>query len=96
MHRSSIENRVLEELFNGSSSSSSPSHTFGRDSVAADQLPTYNPQSHVAKKQRNRVRSVETTVHLIPLLLVLCAIILWLFSNPGNRSQLPFFSRSSI
>uniref|UniRef100_A0A5B7BM55 Uncharacterized protein n=1 Tax=Davidia involucrata TaxID=16924 RepID=A0A5B7BM55_DAVIN len=78
MHRSSSATQVSEFLTH---SSSSPSQNF-RPSSEADQLPTYNPQSHVAKKERIRLRSAETAVHLIPLLLVLCAIILWFFSNP--------------
>ncbi|KAA8526018.1 hypothetical protein F0562_007882 [Nyssa sinensis] len=79
MHRSSSATQV-SELFTHSSSSS-PSQNF-RPSSDANQLPTYNPQSHVAKKERIRLRSAETAVHVIPLLLVLCAIILWFFSNP--------------
>ncbi|KAF2315100.1 hypothetical protein GH714_038159 [Hevea brasiliensis] len=46
------------------------------------QLPTYDPLSHVAKKERSRLRSAENAIHLIPLVLVLCAIILWIFSSP--------------
>ncbi|EEF30595.1 conserved hypothetical protein [Ricinus communis] len=47
------------------------------------QLPTYDPLSHVAKKERSRLRSAENAIHLIPLVLVLCAIILWFFSSPA-------------
>ncbi|KAJ9147655.1 hypothetical protein P3X46_029790 [Hevea brasiliensis] len=49
------------------------------------QLPTYDPLSHVAKKERSRLRSAENAIHLIPLVLVLCAIILWIFSSPESR-----------
>ncbi|XP_057475343.1 uncharacterized protein LOC130763448 isoform X2 [Actinidia eriantha] len=79
MHRSSSATRVSEPHFN---QASSPSRSLRPESDAGDQLPTYDPQSHVAKKARTRLRSAETAVHLIPLLLVLCAIVLWFFSNP--------------
>ncbi|EYU19462.1 hypothetical protein ABFS82_01G104600 [Erythranthe guttata] len=58
---------------------------FSNQSPAADteeQLPTYNPESHVAKKDKSRLRSAEAAVHIIPLLLILCAVILWFFSSP--------------
>jgi hypothetical protein len=45
-------------------------------------LPTYDPLSHVAKKELSRIRSAHKAVHLIPLLVLLCAIILWFFSSP--------------
>lgn len=38
--------------------------------------------SHLAKKERSRFRSAENSIHLIPVLLVLCAIVLWFFSSP--------------
>ncbi|CAL5359758.1 unnamed protein product [Camellia sinensis] len=91
MHRSSSATRVSSssEFLNHSSSSSSlssssQSQTFKPLSISSDQqLPTYNPQSQVAKKERTRLRSAETAVHLIPLFLILCAIVLWFFSNPA-------------
>ncbi|XP_057475344.1 uncharacterized protein LOC130763448 isoform X3 [Actinidia eriantha] len=83
MHRSSSATRVSEPHFN---QASSPSRSLRPESDAGDQLPTYDPQSHVAKKARTRLRSAETAVHLIPLLLVLCAIVLWFFSNPEDLS----------
>ncbi|XP_059657648.1 uncharacterized protein LOC132304117 isoform X2 [Cornus florida] len=93
MHRSSSASRVSEllayssssSLSSSSSSSSSASQSF-RPSSDSDQLPTYNPQSHVAKKEISRLRSAETAVHFIPILLVLCAIVLWCFSNPESRA----------
>ncbi|XP_057510864.1 uncharacterized protein LOC130793259 [Actinidia eriantha] len=81
MHRSSSATLVSEPHFNHSSS---PSRSLRTESNAGYQLPTYDPQSHLAKKERTRLRSAETAVHLIPLLLVLCAIVLWLFSNPED------------
>ncbi|KAF7145697.1 hypothetical protein RHSIM_Rhsim04G0160200 [Rhododendron simsii] len=83
MHRSSSGSRVSDEY-----SDHPPSNQSFRSesaTTAADQLPKYNPQSYVANKERSRLKSAETAVHLIPLLLVLCGIILWFFSTPGEN-----------
>ncbi|KAE9606879.1 hypothetical protein Lalb_Chr09g0324231 [Lupinus albus] len=45
-------------------------------------LPTYDPLSHVAQKEQHRLKSAQKAIHLIPLLVLLCAIILWFFSSP--------------
>ncbi|EPS68747.1 hypothetical protein M569_06028, partial [Genlisea aurea] len=47
-----------------------------------DELPVYEPQSEVAKKDRAKSKFSENAVHVIPLVLLLCCIILWFFSNP--------------
>ncbi|XP_062146915.1 uncharacterized protein LOC133854676 [Alnus glutinosa] len=78
MHRSSSNSRVSEEFFSSPSSQSS--------SDADQLLPTYDPLSHVAKKERSRLRSAESAVHAIPLVLLLCGIILWIFSTPELRA----------
>uniref|UniRef100_A0A2N9FTK8 Transmembrane protein n=1 Tax=Fagus sylvatica TaxID=28930 RepID=A0A2N9FTK8_FAGSY len=83
MHRSSSSSRVSEEFFSSQSSSSS-------DTDQQLVLPTYDPLSHVAKKQRSRLRSAEFAVHLIPLVLVLCATILWFFSTPEFNADVTF------
>ncbi|KAL9242762.1 hypothetical protein vseg_016730 [Gypsophila vaccaria] len=81
MHRSSSNTRVADDFYKNSSAYySSPAPADGGD--VAGNLPMYNPTSHVAKKERSHVRSAENAVHLIPLVLVLCAAILWFFSNP--------------
>ncbi|KAK7307760.1 hypothetical protein VNO77_41107 [Canavalia gladiata] len=49
-------------------------------------LPTYDPLSQVAQRELSRLRSARNAVHLIPLLILLCAIILWFFSSPLNHS----------
>uniref|UniRef100_A0A803LUH0 Uncharacterized protein n=1 Tax=Chenopodium quinoa TaxID=63459 RepID=A0A803LUH0_CHEQI len=36
-------------------------------------FPVYNPGSHPAKKEKSRLRSAENAIHLIPLVLLLCA-----------------------
>ncbi|KAH0974111.1 hypothetical protein GBA52_016010 [Prunus armeniaca] len=93
MHRSASASRVSEDLVVTSSSTSPPPSTFKPTTDdSSDQhlhLPTYDPLSHVAKRERRRIRSAENAIHIIPLLLVLCAIILWFFSNPGTIQQYP-------
>ncbi|KAI4315209.1 hypothetical protein L6164_028042 [Bauhinia variegata] len=79
MHRSSSSSRVSEET---------PVYSGLRTSTDGEQqLPTYDPLSYVAQKERSRLRSAERAIHLIPLLLIVCAIILWLFSTPGHKSR---------
>lgn len=100
MHRASSTTRVSDEFFSAGTnsaavaaaamSSPNPKPTVASPATAnsdLDHLPTYNPLSHVAKKEKNRFRSAENVIHLIPLMLVLCAIILWLFSGPGKETK---------
>ncbi|KAL3499709.1 hypothetical protein ACH5RR_038802 [Cinchona calisaya] len=103
MYRSSSTTRVSDEFFSNSSSSSSASAAASAGGAIMsspnpklppttttsdlDHLPTYNPMSHVAKKEKYRFRSAENAVHLIPLLIVLCAIILWFFSSPALSAK---------
>ncbi|KAF8412457.1 hypothetical protein HHK36_000421 [Tetracentron sinense] len=70
MHRSSSTTRASEEFF-------------VHASLDGDELPSYNPLSDVAKKEKSRARSAENAVHLIPFVLVLCAFVLWFFSHPA-------------
>ncbi|KAL3331053.1 hypothetical protein AABB24_034715 [Solanum stoloniferum] len=78
MYRSSSSSRVSEEFFFNSSP-----NLKSTISTETEELPTFNPQSHVAKKERNRLRSAENAIHLIPLILLLSAIVLWVFSSPA-------------
>ncbi|CAH8384310.1 unnamed protein product [Eruca vesicaria subsp. sativa] len=41
-------------------------------------LPRYDPNSHPGKKDKSRFRSAENAIHFIPLILILCALILWM------------------
>ncbi|KAJ4828531.1 hypothetical protein Tsubulata_002866 [Turnera subulata] len=86
MQRSTSSTRVVDELFKNNNTTTTT--TANAAAAAADSdsnhLPTYDPLSHVARKERSRLRSAENAIHLIPLVLVLCAIILWFFSNPGR------------
>ncbi|XP_043710126.1 uncharacterized protein LOC122659020 isoform X2 [Telopea speciosissima] len=83
MHRSSSTSRAAEEFFAHLSSplSSSKGSQGGRTSENSE-LPTYDPLSEAAKKEKSRIKFAENAIHVIPVVLVLCAIILWFFSNP--------------
>ncbi|KAF8080942.1 hypothetical protein N665_0913s0008 [Sinapis alba] len=47
-------------------------------------LPRYDPSSQPGRRAKSRLRSAEYVIHFIPLLLVLCVVILWLFSRSGK------------
>ncbi|KAK9984777.1 hypothetical protein SO802_034302 [Lithocarpus litseifolius] len=106
MHRSSSTSQVSSELFSSQSQSKSRTSSSSSDNDQQQEqellLPTYDPLSHVAKKQLSRLRSAQSAVHLIPLVLLLCAIILWFFSTPGiysfltHPSALLYFSIYSL
>lgn len=63
-------------------------------------LPTYDPQSAAGQRESARARALERAVHCIPLVLLLCALLLWLSAsvsppvrlgkNPVNSSSLRF------
>ncbi|KZV51915.1 hypothetical protein F511_09179 [Dorcoceras hygrometricum] len=78
MYRSASTNRVLDGHFSHHSSSAA----LRALSLEASELPVYEPMSETAKKDRARARFSEDAVHFIPLVLLLCALILWVFSSP--------------
>ncbi|KAJ0629648.1 hypothetical protein HanOQP8_Chr17g0658321 [Helianthus annuus] len=82
MHRSSSAAKV-------SGDDPLPQNHRATSDETSDELPTYNPQSYIAIKEQNQIRSAEAAIHLIPCLLVICAIILWFFSDSGNSSTHP-------
>ncbi|ESR53437.1 hypothetical protein CICLE_v10023073mg [Citrus x clementina] len=84
MLRSTNSSRVAERLI--IDSTPSPSHNERANTDTDQQLPTYDPRSDVAKKERSRIRFAENAIHAIPLLLVFCAVVLWFFSKPGIES----------
>nr|XP_017239329.1 PREDICTED: uncharacterized protein LOC108212108 [Daucus carota subsp. sativus] len=56
---------------------------------AADQdLPLYTPVPEGTKKEGglHQKSSGENAIHLIPVILVLCALVLWLFSHPSTTT----------
>ncbi|KAJ7952571.1 putative Transmembrane protein [Quillaja saponaria] len=85
MHRSSSSSRLSGELLVPSSFNSSQSSSFRPTLEADQQLPTFNPLPYVTKKEHSHLRSAENAIHLIPTLLLVCAIILWFFSISESR-----------
>ncbi|KAI3933270.1 hypothetical protein MKW92_047048 [Papaver armeniacum] len=75
MHRSASLSRTSEEFFIHGASPSS------KNSLDTSELPVYDPNSDVGKKEKLRIKFVENAVHIIPVVLVLCAVILWCFSS---------------
>ncbi|KAI3458365.1 hypothetical protein Pfo_015028 [Paulownia fortunei] len=84
MYRSASTNRVSDDNFSyHTSSPSSKVPTALRElSPGSSELPMYEPLSEAAKKEKTRAKFAENAVHLIPLVLLFCAFILWFFSNP--------------
>ncbi|TKY51785.1 hypothetical protein E2542_SST23304 [Spatholobus suberectus] len=83
MHRSASWNRFSDDYFKHATSSPSLSgHRSSYSMFDSNNLPTYDPIAELAKKERARVKFAENAVHVIPFVLIVCAIILWLFSNP--------------
>ncbi|KAK6155950.1 hypothetical protein DH2020_010198 [Rehmannia glutinosa] len=86
MYRSGSTNRFSDDHFSYyTSSPSSKVPTALRSlsqSQGANELPIYEPLSEASKKEKTRAKFAENAVHLIPLILLLCAFILWVFSNP--------------
>lgn len=90
MHRSASTTRASDEFFlNVSPPAVAPL-------AVADQLPTYNPLSDASKKEASRRRSSESAVHVIPLVLIVCGIVLWVFSHPGDDGSLILCSRFDL
>ncbi|XP_010516761.1 PREDICTED: uncharacterized protein LOC104792329 [Camelina sativa] len=93
MRRSASASIVSDQL--SASSPSPPPSPPPRIQTAEDSdddqllLPRYDPSSHPGKKKKNksRLRSAENAIHFIPIVLILCAVILWLFSNPISINE---------
>ncbi|TVU01912.1 hypothetical protein EJB05_41456 [Eragrostis curvula] len=47
-------------------------------------LPTYDPQSAAGRREAARVRALGRAVHCIPVVLLLCALVLWLSASTGS------------
>ncbi|CAA0411340.1 unnamed protein product [Arabidopsis thaliana] len=81
MYRSASWNRVPEDY------SSAPPKGFWMGSVIGpldeNELPSYNnPPEEMVKKEKSRAKFAENAIHIIPFVLLACALVLWLFSNP--------------
>ncbi|KAK7356514.1 hypothetical protein VNO80_15787 [Phaseolus coccineus] len=82
MHRSASWNRFSDDYFKHATSGSSSGHRSSYSMFDGSHLPTYDPIADLAKRERARVKFAENAVHVIPFVLIACALILWLFSNP--------------
>ncbi|KAK7268643.1 hypothetical protein RIF29_21347 [Crotalaria pallida] len=90
MHRSASWNRFSDDYFKHVTSSPSNNNNTGRRSTSLfdgnNNVPSYSdPIVELARRERARVKFAENAVHVIPLVLLVCALILWLFSNPDVR-----------
>ncbi|XP_023005610.1 uncharacterized protein LOC111498546 [Cucurbita maxima] len=92
MKRSVSASRVSDKvlLSSPSSLSSLQSAVFRSSSVSSGldselYLPTYNPFSHAAEKERRRLKLAKIFIHFIPVVVVFCAVVLWFFSDPEGR-----------
>ncbi|XP_010434759.1 PREDICTED: uncharacterized protein LOC104718670 isoform X2 [Camelina sativa] len=87
MRRSTSGSRVSDQF-----AAKTPSPPRSQSVAAMDDdvellLPRYDPNSEAGKRENSRFRSAENVIHLIPLILLLCVVILWLSSHSaGSRS----------
>ncbi|CAH8362078.1 unnamed protein product [Eruca vesicaria subsp. sativa] len=82
MYRSSSWNRATEDY------SSAPPKGLWMGSMIGpldeDEPPSYNnpPADEMVKKEKSPAKFAEKAIHIIPFVLLACALVLWLFSNP--------------
>ncbi|KAL5225487.1 hypothetical protein ABZP36_012126 [Zizania latifolia] len=50
-------------------------------------LPTCDPQSAAGRREAARTRALERAVHCIPLVLLLCALLLWLSASTSRLGE---------
>ncbi|KAL1211136.1 hypothetical protein V5N11_008594 [Cardamine amara subsp. amara] len=85
MRRSASASIVSDQL-SANTPSSSPSPPRIQSATDSEDgqllLPRYDPNSLPGKKNKSRLRSAENAIHFIPLVIILCVVILWMFSNP--------------
>ncbi|GER25728.1 transducin/WD40 repeat-like superfamily protein [Striga asiatica] len=84
MYRTSSSSRVFDELLSGTVKT--PDSDLEQQQQK-QQIPRNDSESELSKKDKNRVRSAEAAVHFIPLLLILCAAVLWFCSEPDSYSE---------
>lgn len=85
MYRSSSTARVSDEFLVNLSPAGKGSPSLRISGLDHD-LPMYTPIPDGTKKETapHQKLSGENAIHLIPIILMLCAFILWLFSHPNN------------
>ncbi|VFQ77524.1 unnamed protein product [Cuscuta campestris] len=88
MHRSGSVSRVWDDYVKYDSKNSPPTRETDKDDVGTEFVTSYphddSPLSSATSKREKGGRSklAENAVHFIPLVLFLCAFILWFLSNP--------------
>ncbi|OVA00499.1 hypothetical protein BVC80_9089g96 [Macleaya cordata] len=83
MHRSASTSRASDEFLINLSPAVKGSP--GIKVADIDKIPMYNPSisDATSKKDSSHLKSSgENVVHLIPIVLILCAFLLWVFSHP--------------
>ncbi|KAL5569757.1 hypothetical protein UlMin_026332 [Ulmus minor] len=88
MYRSASWNRASEDYSLMQSSEASSKGMGGMrmsSSLEENELPVYDQITEMAKKEKARIKFAETAVHLIPLVLIICAFILWFLSSPETE-----------
>lgn len=104
MFRSISTSRVSDDtyysIYNHSPTSKAVSPALRALALEANELPQYetsSPFPTTPKKEKfGRVRMSEKAVHLIPLVLLFCALVLWFFSNPGEFLYFILFFLSNL
>ncbi|KAI3800058.1 hypothetical protein L1987_35365 [Smallanthus sonchifolius] len=88
MFRSVSTSRVSDDtyysIYSHSPTSKAVSPALRALALEANELPQpeSSPFSTLKKDKLGRARFSEKSVHIIPLILLVCALVLWLFSNP--------------
>ncbi|XP_048127249.1 uncharacterized protein LOC115742795 isoform X2 [Rhodamnia argentea] len=88
MYRSSSWSRVSDDDYMHAPPMASTILRMG--SFQGNELPAYDAASEMMRKEKTRNKLAENAVHIIPLVLLVCAAILWFFSNPvdvGSRGD---------
>ncbi|GKC82465.1 hypothetical protein Tco_1138182 [Tanacetum coccineum] len=86
MFRSVSTSRVLDDsYYTHSPTSKAVSPALRALALEANELPQYETSSFPSTPKKDKIgraRFSEKAVHLIPLVLMLCALVLWFLSNP--------------
>ncbi|XWS36993.1 hypothetical protein CRYUN_Cryun19dG0005100 [Craigia yunnanensis] len=82
MYRSSSWNRVSDDYYSSPKAGSTTGLRMSSSGEDNNELPMYDPTIEMAEKEKSRSKFAENAVHIIPLVLLVCALILWFFSNP--------------
>ncbi|KAE8734946.1 oxidoreductase family protein [Hibiscus syriacus] len=83
MYRSSSWSRITDGYYPSPKAGNITGMKMSSSMDDNNELPVYDPNVEMAnKKDRSRAKFAENAVHIIPLVLLLCALILWFFSNP--------------